>query len=197
MDVTTPSLHCRYTVVTNRLCYDVRMEDSNEPVAPANEPLTIVPTVVTPAGEDEIIEMLVEENRFKNEPELRAAASRLLEAGYTVNNVSRRLGIRSSTVWKWSTEPEISSAISAGREYRRQTLGQELENAAEKALSALLDVISDPGVNPKDRVKASEAVLDRCGLVSSDNPAGNAAAVAIDIDFDERLARIVAGTRTD
>ena len=173
------------------------MEDSNEPVAPANEPLTIVPTIVTPAGEDEIIEMLVEENRFKNEPELRAAAARLLEAGYTVNNVSRRLGIRASTVWKWSTETEIATAISAGRDYRRKTLGQGLENAAETALSALLDVISDPGVNPKDRVKASEVVLDRCGLVSADNPAGNVTAVAIDIDFDERLARIVAGTRSD
>ena len=172
------------------------MEDTEATVAPANEPLTIVPTVVTPAGEDEIIEMLVEENRFKNEPELRAAASRLLEAGYTVNVTSRRLGIRASTVWKWSTEPEMRGSIEAGREYRRRTLGQDLESAAERALSALVDVISDPGVNPKDRVKASEVILDRCGLVSGPGSAGNATAVAIDIDFDERLARIVAKSAT-
>jgi len=171
------------------------MDDTNEPVAPANQPLSIVPSVITPVGEEEIINMLVEENRFKGEPELRASAARLLEAGYTVQNVARRLKIRASTVWKWSSEPEIASSIRSGAEYRRRVLGQDLESAAEDALSALVEIVRDPGINPKDRVKASEVILDRCGLVSGPE-SGHSTAIAVDIDFDERLARIVAGNRT-
>ena len=47
-------------------------------------------------------------------------------------------------------------------------------------------------VNPKDRVKASEAILDRCGLVENSAGGNPTAIVAVDVDFDERLARIVA-----
>tara|TARA_R100000458_G_C8213139_1_gene199929 strand:- start:400 stop:933 length:534 start_codon:yes stop_codon:yes gene_type:complete len=169
------------------------MEDSTEQtISPANEPTTLVPTVVVPPGEDEVVSMLVEESRFENEPEVQAAAARLLEAGYTVSVVARRLQLRPSTLWRWSKEPDIASAIQAGREYRRQTLGQGLEHAAEAALSALLEVAEDVGAAPRDRVKASEAILDRCGITPAAESAGSTTAVAVEVDFDDRLARIVA-----
>ncbi len=177
------------------MCYTVLMDDTDETTAPANQPLSIVPTIVAAVGEEEIVEMLVEESRFKGEPELRAAAARLLEAGYTVQSVARRLKIRASTVWKWSSEPEIAASIRSGAEYRRKVIGQDLEAAAEDALSALVEIVRDPGINPKDRVKASEVILDRCGLISGPE-SGQTTAIAVDIDFDERLARIVAGNRT-
>jgi hypothetical protein len=53
-------------------------------------------------------------------------------------------------------------------------------------------VVSDPDVTPRDRVKAAEAVLDRCGITPEVANAAGTAAVTVDIDFDERLARIVA-----
>ena len=169
------------------------MEETNEPpVSPANEPVQLVPTVVVPPGEDEVVTMLVEESRFENEPEVQAAAARLLSAGYTVSAVARRLRLRPSTIWRWSHEPEIATAIKSGKEYRRKTLGQGLESAAEDALSALLEVATDVGAAPRDRGKASEAILDRCGITPAAQEVNQSAGVAVEIDFDERLARIVA-----
>ena len=169
------------------------MEETNDQtVSPANEPVQMVPTVVVPPGEDEVVAMLIDENRFENEPEVQAAASRLLSAGYTVSVVARRLRIRPSTIWRWSHNPEIASAIKNGQEYRRKTLGQGLEQAAEDALSALLEVATDVGAAPRDRVKASEAILDRCGITPAAQEVNQSAGVAVEIDFDERLARIVA-----
>ena len=74
-------------------------------------------------------------------------------------------------------------------------IGQRLEAAAEVAVDALVDVAADDEVNPRDRVKASEAILDRCGLVQVERTSA-AAAVSVDIDFDERLARIVAAGKS-
>jgi len=165
--------------------------------APANQPLHLVPTSVVPAGEQEVAAMLAEQARFNDEPEMKAVASRLLEAGYTVHAASRRLGVRSSTVWSWSKEPEVAQAIAAGAERRRTVLGQGLEEAAEQALGALLEVANDVGAQPRDRVKASEAILDRCGITPDVGKGSAAIGVTVDVDFDERLARIVAGAKTE
>jgi hypothetical protein len=158
-----------------------------------NEQLTLVPQVVPQATEDEVSAMIAEEARLAGAVELHAAAVRLLEAGYTVRETARRLDVRSTTVWRWSREPAVGQAISAGRERRRTALGQRLESAAGSALDALIDVMQDPDVPAKDRVKASEVVLDRCGLVDVAGKADSTPRIAVDIDFDERLARIVAG----
>ncbi len=165
------------------------------PVAPANDPLNVVPTTIVPAGEGEVISMLSEQARFADEPETKALAARLLEAGYSVAATSRRLGLRPSTVWSWSTDPELQSAVKAGQARRQAVLGQGLEDAAEAALSTLVDVALDTGAAPRDRVKASEAILDRCGITPASRSADATVAVSIDVDFDERLARIVAGSK--
>lgn len=73
-------------------------------------------------------------------------------------------------------------------------LGQGLEEAAEQALGTLLEVANDVGAQPKDRVKASEAILDRCGIVPARDVANAVVGITVDVDFDERLARIVAGS---
>ena len=168
-------------------------EAPNVDAAPANQPLHIVPTSVVPAGEQEVAAMLAEQARFNDEPEMKAVATRLLEAGYTVQSAARRLGLRSSTVWSWSKEPGVAAAITSGAARRRTVLGQGLEEAAEQALGTLLEVATDVGAQPRDRVKASEAILDRCGITPTSNEHSAAVGVTIDVDFDERLARIVAG----
>ena len=83
--------------------------------------------------------------------------------------------------------------IQNGAERRQQVLGEGLQEAAEAALSALLEVATDVGAQPRDRVKASEAILDRCGITPAVESAETRVGVTVDIDFDERLARIVAG----
>jgi len=141
--------------------------------------------------------MLAEQARFNDEPEMKAIASQLLGAGHSVRATARRLGIRASTVWSWSREPAIVEAMAAGVERRKSVLGQGLEEAAEQALGALLEVANDVGAQPRDRVKASEAILDRCGI-TPDTGSGNAVVgVTVDVDFDERLARIVAGAKSE
>tara|TARA_R100001443_G_scaffold25942_4_gene39049 strand:+ start:8530 stop:9081 length:552 start_codon:yes stop_codon:yes gene_type:complete len=165
--------------------------------APANQPLHLVPTSVVPAGEQEVAAMLAEQARFNDEPEMKAVASQLLGAGHSVRGTARRLGVRASTVWSWSKEPEIAEAMAAGEERRRAVLGQGLEEAAEQALGALIEVANDVGAQPKDRVKASEAILDRCGITPDVGKGSAAIGVTVDVDFDERLARIVAGAKTE
>ena len=174
--------------------------DSDEPneqaVSPGNADLHIVSTTVVPAGEAEVAAMLAEQVRFSDEPETRALAYRLLEAGHTVRATARRLGVRPTTVWSWSTDPEGQSAIAAGQERRRSVLGEGLEEAAEAALTSLLDVATDISAAPRDRVKASEAILDRCGITPAQSTDQSTVAVSVDVDFDERLARIVAGAQS-
>ena len=104
------------------------------------------------------------------------------------------MGVRASTLFRWAKEPDVSSALSSGREYRRQILGGRLELAADQALTSLVDVATDPDISPRDRVKASEILLDRCGITpeTAKTTGQTAQSVTIDVDFDERLARIVA-----
>lgn len=181
-------------------------------VAPADVPLlgagavapSVVPTTglarvtkVQAAAEQEVVEMLADQARFATDPEARAIATQLLTAGYTVRDVARRLKLRPHIVWQWAEDQAIKNAIDKGRELRRRSLGQELEDAAEAALSTLVDLMNDDAVTPKDRLKAAELVLDRCGLVDvKPSVTTQETVVKVDVDFDERLARIVAGQRT-
>lgn len=165
------------------------------PVAPANEPLSVVPTTIVPVGEGEVISMLSEQARFTDEPETRALAARLLAAGYSVASTARKLGLRASTVWSWASDPGVVAAVKAGQARRQAVLGQGLEDAAEAALSTLVDVALDTMVAPRDRVKASEVILDRCGITPVTRGGDATVAITVDVDFDERLARIVAGAK--
>jgi hypothetical protein len=171
---------------------------TEETTAPASQPLHVVPTVVVPVGEDEAVAMLADQSRFAGDEELKGTAIRLLEAGYTVNVVAARLKIRPTTVWTWTTDAVVQSAVKAGQARRKAVLGEGLESAAETALSALVDVAGDIGAPHKDRIKASEVILDRCGITPAGSGAGEGGtvAVSIDLDFDERLARIVAGSKS-
>ncbi len=167
--------------------------DAPQPTLPSVEGLQVVPRTVVPVGEAEIVAMLAEQARFSDNDEMRDVAKQLLVAGYTVSTAARRLGIRPTTVWGWSKEPEFVEAIESGAERRKDALGQGLQEAATAALSALLEVATDVGAQPRDRVKASEAILDRCGITPQSESSDTRVGVTVDVDFDERLARIVAG----
>lgn len=153
---------------------------------------------VEAAAEAEVVEMLSQQTAFASDPETRAMASQLLGAGYTVREVSRRLRLRPHVVWGWAEEPSIKGAIEKGRELRRRSLGQELEDAANEAIGTLVVLMQDEATTPKDRLKAAELILDRCGLVEVTTKAASVqeTAIRVDVDFDERLARIVAAGRS-
>ena len=172
------------------------MEDDDERPEPVQLPdggLQLIPRTIVPAGEAEVVAMLAEQTRFDGNDALKDVAKSLLGAGYTVATTARRLGIRPTTVWSWSKEPAFVEVIHSGAERRQQALGEGLQEAAVSALSALLEVATDVGAQPRDRVKASEAILDRCGITPTKEAAETRVGVTVDIDFDERLARIVAG----
>jgi len=176
---------------------DVARTDRDVAVSQQLAPAKAKTVSVAPAAEAEVIAMLTEQTRFASEPETRALAIQLLGAGYTVRDVSRKLSVRTHTVWGWAEEPAVKAAIEKGRMLRKHSLGQELEDAAEAALSTLVDLMQDEGTTPKDRLKAAEIILDRCGLVELPTQKAPAeTAIRVDVDFDERLARIVAGTRS-
>jgi hypothetical protein len=159
------------------------------------ETITTVPRIPPPT-EAEVEGMLLEEARFVESEEQKEIALKYLASGYTIRATARRLNLRASTIMLWAQSNEAEAALEAGREYRRRIIGQRLESAAEVAVDALIDVASDGDVNPKDRVKASEVILDRCGLVQVERNAAPATAISVDIDFDERLARIAAASKS-
>ena len=163
------------------------------PVSPGNQPLMPLRRV-NPPTEMQVAEMVAEEARFRDTPEVKQTAVQFLGAGYTVRATARRLQVRASTLMCWAHEPEMAEAIEKGRLYRQRMLGQDLEAAAEGAVRALADIAEDAAIAAKDRVKASEVILDRCGLVERVGGGSGAVAIAVDVDFDERLARIVAQT---
>lgn len=172
---------------------DTGLAPSFNPVVPAARA-----TRVEAAAEAEVVEMLAQQTAFAGDPETRAVAVQLLNAGYTVRDVCRRLRLRPHIVWSWAEEPAIKGAIERGRELRRRSLGQELEDAANEAIGTLVVLMQDEATTPKDRLKAAELILDRCGLVEVATKAApvQETAIRVDVDFDERLARIVAGSRS-
>lgn len=156
----------------------------------------IAVTTLVPRGEDEIVAMIREENEFTGSPELRASVCRLLESGYTMRRVASQLSLRPTTLWAYANDEVIQAARERGRLRRQAVLSERLEAAADRAVTALVDVADDPDVSPRDRVKAAEAILDRSGITPLAGRADGQTAIAVDIDFDDRLARIVAGTST-
>jgi len=174
------------------VCYTNNMED--EDPDKNNLPALLVDNIPAPTSA-EILDMLRAEVRFSGSPELRAVVIRYLKAGYTVKAAARKLDISESVIWQWRSDDQLKAAVEEGTEYRRKVLGQRFQDVASSALDALEEILSDPDVSPRDRVKAAEGVLDRCGI-SPANQATDANAslgpVIIDVDFDERLARIVA-----
>lgn len=117
----------------------------------------------------------------------------LLGAGYTPAETASRLKLHPGAVYDLSKEPKVREAIAAGVERRREALGHGLQSAANDALQVLSMLMNDPAVPPKERIKAAETLLERSGITpEAPGASSTLAAVSVDVDFDNRLARIVA-----
>lgn len=169
-------------------------ENGESRVSPGSEPLAVLPTQVAQADvEREVIRILSARTAFASGPEVRTAAVQLLAAGYTPAEVSRRLKLHPGAVYDLAREPEVKAAVEDGVERRRAIVGHGLQKAALSAVDVLEELMLDPGVPPKERIKAAETLLERSGIAPDTAPAAaTTAAVSVDVDFDNRLARIVA-----
>lgn len=169
-------------------------ETTSEQVSPASEEIAIIPTVQpTPGAEKDVLRIMSSRASLASSAELRAMAAQLLGAGYTPTEVSQRLKMHPGTVYDLAKEPEIAAAIAEGVERRRNLVGHGLQQAAIDAVDTLRELMLDVGVAPKERIKAAETLLDRSGAIPDPKSAQQvAAAVSVDVDFDQRLARIVA-----
>ena len=103
---------------------------------------------------------------------------------HTSSYLGRRVG---------QVDRELAQKI-AQKAAEKRAAALAAKEAAEAALSALLEVATDVGAQPRDRVKASEAILDRCGITPQSESSDTRVGVTVDVDFDERLARIVAAS---
>ena len=164
-------------------------------VSPASTVMETLPTVQpTPGAERDVLRIMSSRASLAADGDLRAMAVQLLGAGYTPAEVSRRLKMHPGTVYDLTKKPEIAAAIADGVERRRELVGHGLQQAAIDAVDTLRALMMDVGVPPKERIKAAETLLERSGI-APDTSGGvqAAAAVSVDVDFDNRLARIVAG----
>ena len=173
---------------------DPDVEAEAEVTHPATQTIVTLPTVqVTPAAERETLSIMQSRSKFSTSPELKAMCVQLLGAGYTPAETASRLKLHPGTVYDLSKAPKVREAIAAGVERRRDALGHGLQAAAGDALQVLSMLMNDPAVPPKERIKAAETLLERSGITPDTSGAQVAtAAVSVDVDFDNRLARIVA-----
>ena len=172
---------------------DNDVKTTSTTVAPGpQQTLQPVPITVVKPSCDEVMDMMAEETRFATDAQVQDAAAALLAAGYPAKSVARKLGIKPSTLLCWVHDERFARAFESGVEKRRQILSESLQDAASRAVMALSTIAPDSTVAAQHRVKASEAILDRCGLVQPAKSEQSTAAIAVNIDFDERLAQIVA-----
>jgi len=163
-------------------------------VSPGSESIDVLQNAVAVSDvEKEVIRIMSARATF-SAPETRAMAVQLLTAGYAPAEVARRMRLHPGAVYDLAREPEVKTAIEAGVERRRAIVGHGLQHAAQSAVETLQELMLDPGVPPKERIKAAETLLDRSGIApDSGIQQGAAGPVTVDVDFDQRLARIVAG----
>lgn len=169
-------------------------QTEDDRVSPGSEvPAQLPTTFPTPGAERDVLRIMSSRASLASDADLRVMAVQLLGAGYTPAEVSRRLKMHPGAVYDLTKEPEIAAAIAAGADRRREIVGHGLQQAAIDAVDTLRDLMLDGAVNPKDRIKAAETLLERSGLTpDQQSTTQTAAAVSVDVDFDNRLARIVA-----
>jgi len=129
--------------------------------------------------------------------DLRLLAIKALELGAMPRIVARELGIKQTTLYHWSADPEVAEAVARGAVVRRNMHQENLEGSIEDSIDALRTAVNDTTADWADRIRAANSILDRSGLKMTAPAAGQQqeVAVKVDVDWDKRLASITAGTR--
>lgn len=90
----------------------------------------------------------------------RQHAVSLLAAGVSQVDVAEELGVNQRTVRRWVAEPEFSAAVDAMSEAISSAALARIKALTGSAIEALGDIVHHAG-DPKDRIAAAKAILDR------------------------------------
>jgi hypothetical protein len=97
-------------------------------------------------------------------PQQQAALKQLL-MGASITKAAQAAGVTRQTVSEWSNHHHAFQAeLTRRRAEALRDVQQRLEEAALMAVEVLAQIAADPAVAAGDRIKASGAILERCGL---------------------------------
>jgi len=97
-------------------------------------------------------------------PQQQTAIEYLL-LGATITEAACAAGVTRQTVSEWSNHhPPFQAELARRRAEALRGVQQRLEEAALMAVEVLAQIAADPAVAARDRIKASAAILERCGL---------------------------------
>jgi len=97
-------------------------------------------------------------------PQQQRAIERLL-LGATITEAAQAAGVSRQTVSEWSNHHwPFQSELSERRAQALRDVQQRLEEAALMAVEVLAQIAADPAQPAGVRIKASVAILERCGL---------------------------------
>ena len=107
--------------------------------------------------------MLPDDSRHLT-PQQQTAIERLL-LGATITEAAQAAGVIRQTVSEWSNHHwPFQSELSERRAQALRDVQQRLEEAALMAVEVLAQIAADPAQPAGVRIKASVAILERCGL---------------------------------
>ena len=85
--------------------------------------------------------------------------------GTSITEAAQAAGVTRQTVSEWCNHHDgFQAELSAGRASALRDAEQQLEEAAHMAVGVLGEIARDPAVPASVRVKASVAILARCGV---------------------------------
>ena len=112
--------------------------------------------------------MLPDESR-RLTPQQQTAIEYLL-LGATITEAAGTAGVTRQTVSEWSNHHSpLQTELTRRRVCALRGVQQRLEAAALMAVDVLAQIAADPAVPVGDRIKASAAILERCGLACPTN----------------------------
>ena len=107
--------------------------------------------------------MLPDDSRHLT-PQQQRAIERLL-LGATITEAAQPAGVSRQTVSEWSNHHwPFQSELSERRAQALRDVQQRPEEAAVMAVEVLAQIAADPAQPAGVRIKASVAILERCGL---------------------------------
>ena len=85
--------------------------------------------------------------------------------GASITEAAQAAGVTRQTVSEWCNHHDgFQDELSARRDSALKDAQQQIEEAALMAVTVLRELASDPTVPAQVRVKASVAIIERCGL---------------------------------
>lgn len=90
-----------------------------------------------------------------------ASAANMMAAGSTNAEIAGVLAVDESTVCRWRDRDDVQREVARRQAHMVMGIRQRLTNAADRAVSCIVQIMEDTDADAAVRLKAAEAVLDR------------------------------------